>query len=218
MKKSTILKWGFVLSLILFCSFKLITNGDDQLVYETEEVDVPAVVIDGSEPPVIEVNIIQKEEEIPPAKEPIDKTVPHFDIEVGEASYAIYSNDLTRIPENAKGEYFFYRFKNDNEITVYLQEKSDIWSLEEMEDNYDNKEFCEENNLKVFKKETADDGIMYLLSYSDSETPNVVEIWKENEKAILNVYYVSYEEIIDEVTIESIKDFMNHIEDTTAKG
>lgn len=219
MKKSTILKWSFVIVLLLICVIKITTSTDKDVVYDCEDMDVPAVVIDSGEPPTIKINVIHKEDEVSLEKEEIDRTVPHFNLEINEASYAIYSNDLTKIPDDASGECFFYQFKDGNEITVYLQEKSDMLPLEEMETNYADKTFCEENNIQVFAKSKLDNGgILYLLSYSDSKTPDVVEVWMENEKAILNVYYVNYNETITDDTIESIKDFVNHIEDTTAKG
>ena len=84
--------------------------------------------------------------------------------------------------------------------------------------SYADTTFCKENNINVFRKEKLNDGILYLLSYDGSLTPDVIEVWRENEKAILNVYYVNYEEGINEETVNSIKDFMNYIKDTTAKG
>lgn len=220
MKKSTILKWLFVVVVAIFCIVKLVGLGDDELIYEADTEEVPAVVIDGSEPPAIKVNIVTKDDTSEKEADivEIDKTMPKFSLEVGEASYDIYSNSLTKIPADASGEYFFYTFKDGNEITVYLQEKGDMLPLEEMESNYADAKFCEENNIRIFDKQVFGDNILYLLSYSDSATPDVIEVWKENEKAILNVYYVNYEEAIDEAMIDSVKDFINHIEDTTAQG
>lgn len=221
MKKRTFLIWLFVIVVMVFCITKVVGVGEKEVAIETETVDVPNVVIDGGEPPVIKVNVITKDEEKVTEKEnipEIDKTLPKFSLEIGEASYDIYSNDLTRIPSDAGGEYFYYQFANGNEITVYLQEKGDILPMAETEANYADKDFCEENNIKVFDKQKIGDSIMYLISYSDFETPDVIEVWRENEKSVLNVYYVDYEQAIDEAMVESIKDFVNHIIDTTAKG
>lgn len=221
MKKRTFLIWLFVIIAMVFCITKVFSVGEKEVSIETETVDVPNVVIDGGEPPVIKVNVITKNEEKVYKKEEIpkiDKTLPKFSLEIGEASYDIYSNDLTRIPSDAGGEYFYYQFANCNEITVYLQEKGDILPMAETEANYADKDFCEENNIKVFDKQKIGDNVMYLLSYSDSKTPDVIEVWRENEKSILNVYYVDYEQTIDNAIVESVKDFINHIVDTTAKG
>ena len=218
MKKSTMLKWLFVVIVIAFCIIKFVTaNGVETPIMEEEDFDVPVMVLNESEPPAIKVNILTKED-VEEKEVEIDKTKPHFNLEISEASFSIYSNDLTRISTDGSGEYFYYKFKDENELTVYLQKKEDMISLDEMESNYADTTFCKENNINVFRKEKLNDGILYLLSYDDSLTPDVIEVWRENEKAILNVYYVNYEEGINEETVNSIKDFMNYIKDTTAKG
>ena len=195
MKKSTMLKWLFVVIVIAFCIIKFVTaNGVETPIMEEEDFDVPVMVLNESEPPAIKVNILTKED-VEEKEVEIDKTKPHFNLEISEASFSIYSNDLTRISTDGSGEYFYYKFKDENELTVYLQKKEDMISLDEMESNYADTTFCKENNINVFRKE-----------------------WRENEKAILNVYYVNYEEGINEETVNSIKDFMNYIKDTTAKG
>lgn len=218
MKKSTMLKWLFVVIVIAFCIIKFVTaNGVETPIMEEEDFDVPVMVLNESEPPAIKVNILTKED-VEEKEVEIDKTKPHFNLEISEASFSIYSNDLTRISTDGSGEYFYYKFKDENELTVYLQKKEDMISLDEMESNYADTTFCKENNINVFRKEKLNDGILYLLSYDGSLTPDVIEVWRENEKAILNVYYVNYEEGINEETVNSIKDFMNYIKDTTAKG
>lgn len=218
MKKSTMLKWLFVVIVIAFCIIKFVTaNGVETPIMEEEDFDVPVMVLNESEPPAIKVNILTKED-VEEKEIEIDKTKPHFNLEISEASFSIYSNDLTRISTDGSGEYFYYKFKDENELTVYLQKKEDMISLDEMESNYADTTFCKENNINVFRKEKLNDGILYLLSYDGSLTPDVIEVWRENEKAILNVYYVNYEEGINEETVNSIKDFMNYIKDTTAKG
>ena len=217
-KKSTMLKWLFVVIVIAFCIIKFVTaNGVETPIMEEEDFDVPVMVLNESEPPAIKVNILTKED-VEEKEVEIDKTKPHFNLEISEASFSIYSNDLTRISTDGSGEYFYYKFKDENELTVYLQKKEDMISLDEMESNYADTTFCKENNINVFRKEKLNDGILYLLSYDGSLTPDVIEVWRENEKAILNVYYVNYEEGINEETVNSIKDFMNYIKDTTAKG
>lgn len=218
MKKSTMLKWLFVVIVIAFCIIKFVTaNGVETPIMEEEDFDVPVMVLNESEPPAIKVNILTKED-VEEKEVEIDKTKPHFNLEISEASFSIYSNDLTRIPTDGSGEYFYYKFKDENELTVYLQKKENMISLDEIESNYADTTFCKENNINVFRKEKLNDGILYLLSYDGSLTPDVIEVWRENEKAILNVYYVNYEEGINEETVNSIKDFMNYIKDTTAKG
>lgn len=218
MKKSTMLKWLFVVIVIAFCIIKFVTaNGVETPIMEEEDFDVPVMVLNESEPPAIKVNILTKED-VEEKEVEIDKKKPHFNLEISEASFSIYSNDLTRISTDGSGEYFYYKFKDENELTVYLQKKEDMISLDEMESNYADTTFCKENNINVFRKEKLNDGILYLLSYDGSLTPDVIEVWRENEKAILNVYYVNYEEGINEETVNSIKDFMNYIKDTTAKG
>lgn len=224
MKKSTVLKWGFVVVAIFIAIF-VINSRKDSEVYTKEEQDFdnPSEIVEESIPPV-KVNVVTKEEDVPEEEQEVkeeielDKTVPHFNLEMGEASFSIYSNNLTKIPEDASGDSFYYQFQNGSEMMAYLLEKKDAISLDEMESNYADVNFCRENNLNVFKKEKLDDGILYLLSYDGSLTPDVIEVWKENDKAIFNIYYVDYERGIDEDMVDSIKKFLNHIEDTTAKG
>ena len=63
MKKSTMLKWLFVVIVIAFCIIKFVTaNGVETPIMEEEDFDVPVMVLNESEPPAIKVNILTKED------------------------------------------------------------------------------------------------------------------------------------------------------------
>lgn len=139
-----------------------------------------------------------------------------YSIESDGLSYFIESNEFTPFTVNGNGTFFKYTFEDNNEILVYLQRKQNLISLNELKRNYSDITWTTKNDIKIFKTLELNDGVLFVLSYLESSTPDIIEIWKEDNESVINIYYISYNKPIDESAIKKIKNFCTYIKNNNS--